>query len=122
MTDGRALAVRLPNWLGDAVLALRAIDALAAARGQGRLVLVARPWAAALFAQRWPGARWLRAPDSGGRWPLQVPALARAGADAIVLMPPSLSARLHAFAALVPRRLGLAGEPGARPPTPPARP
>ena len=112
MTDGRALAVRLPNWLGDAVLALRAIDALAAARGAEHLVLVARPWAAALFAQRWPGARWLEAPASGGRWPLRVPALARAGAGTIVLMAPSLSARLHAFAALVPRRLGLAGEAG----------
>src|SRR5512132_1503123 len=112
MTDERALAVRLPNWLGDAVLALRALDALAAARGADHLVLVARPWAAALFGERWPGARWLEAPASGGRWPVRVPALARAGVGAIVLMAPSLSARLHAFAALVPRRLGLAGEAG----------
>ena len=110
--DGDTLAVRLPNWLGDGVLALRAVDALAALRGPGRLALIGRPWAEALFARRWPGARWLEAPDAGGRWPGRVPALARLGARAIVLFPPSLSARLHAFAAGVPRRYGLGGESG----------
>jgi len=106
------LAVRLPNWLGDAVLALRAVDALAAHAGADRLVLIARPWAGALFGERWPGATWLLAPGGGGRWPLHVPALAAARAEKIVLFPPSLSARLHAFFARVPRRLGLAGESG----------
>ena len=33
------------------------------------------------------------------------------GAAAIVLFPPSQSARLHAFVAGVPRRIGLGGEP-----------
>jgi len=106
------LAVRLPNWLGDAVLALRAVDALAAHAGAERLVLVARPWAETLFGERWPGATWLVAPGSGGRWPFHVSTLARAQVDRIVLFPPSLSARLHAFAARIPRRLGLAGESG----------
>ena len=110
--DGDTLAVRLPNWLGDAVLALRAVDALAAARSPSNLALVARPWARALFAARWPGARWLEAPGAGGRWPSRVPALARLRASAIVLCPPSLSARLHAFAAGIPRRYGLGGEAG----------
>jgi len=109
---GDTLAVRLPNWLGDAVLALRAVDALAAARGAPRLVLLGRPWAHALFAARWPGARWLESPGAGGRWPLRVPELARSRAAAIVLLPPSLSARLHAFAAGIPRRYGLGGEAG----------
>lgn len=112
MTDREALAIRLPNWLGDAVLSLRSIDALAARRGTESLILVARPWARTLLAERWPGARWLEAPGAGGRWPARVPALARARAAAIVLFAPSLSARLHAFAAGVPRRLGLAGEAG----------
>jgi heptosyltransferase-2 len=107
------LAVRLPNWLGDAVLALRAVDSLAAHAGADRLVLIARPWARTLFAARWPGAAWLPAPGPGGRWPGHVPALAAARADTIVLLAPSLSARLHAWTARVPRRLGLAGESGA---------
>ncbi len=109
---GGVLAVRLPNWLGDAVLALRAVDALAARVGADNLLLIARPWAGPLFAARWPGARWLEAPAAGGRWLSRVPALAAMQASTIVLFPPSLSARLHAFAARVPRRLGLAGEAG----------
>ena len=110
MNGGDTLAVRLPNWLGDAVLALRAVDALAARVGPSRLALLARPWAEPLFGARWPGARWLTAPASGGGWPAAVPALAALRASTIVLFPPSQSARLHAFFAGVPRRLGLGGE------------
>ena len=107
-----ALAVRLPNWLGDTILARRAVDSLAARFADRRLVLVARPWASELFAATWPGAEWLEAPTSGGRWLSAVPALRRAGVEMCVVFPPSLSARLHAFAAGVPRRLGLGGEMG----------
>ena len=111
MSAGGTLAVRLPNWLGDAVLALRAVDALAAHAGPARLTLIARPWAEPLFGSRWPGARWLPAPAGRGGWPAHVPALAALGASEIVIFPPSQSARLHAFFAGVPRRLGLGGEP-----------
>jgi heptosyltransferase-2 len=106
------LAVRLPNWLGDAVLAARAVDGLFARFPEHDLVLVARPWAPALFAAHWPAARWHAAPGSGLRWLPAVPSLARLGAGTIVLLPPSLSARLHAACAGIPQRLGLAHEEG----------
>jgi heptosyltransferase-2 len=102
--------VRLPNWLGDAVLALRAIDALFARFPDHEIVLVARPWARALFAAHWPRASWRVAPRSGLGWLPAVPALAGLRARAIVLFPPSLSARLHAAVAGIPQRLGLAHE------------
>jgi len=104
------LVVRLPNWLGDALLAVRAVDALAQRFADHDLVFLARPWGPPLLAERWPAARWLPAPGAGGGWPAAVPSLARLGARAIVLFPPSLSARLHAFAARVPQRVGLAHE------------
>ncbi len=104
------LAVRLPNWLGDAILALRAVDALAARFADHELVLMARPWAPSLLASRWPTARWLAAPAAGGRWLAAVPGLLRLRARTIVVFPPSLSARLHAFASRVPLRVGLAHE------------
>ncbi|MEO6462487.1 MAG: hypothetical protein ABIP29_05375, partial [Candidatus Eisenbacteria bacterium] len=104
------LAVRLPNWLGDAILALRTVDALAERFADHDLVLLARPWARPLLAARWPAARWLPAPSAGGGWPAAVPALMRLRARTIVVLPPSLSARLHAFVARVPQRVGLAHE------------
>ncbi|MGH7724720.1 MAG: glycosyltransferase family 9 protein, partial [Candidatus Eiseniibacteriota bacterium] len=108
-------AVRLPNWLGDVCLAMRAVDALhafAERAGAGPLSIVSRPWARALWSAHWPGAAWLDAPSSGGRWLPAVPSLARAHLNTLVLLPPSLSARLHAFAAGVPVRVGLANESG----------
>jgi heptosyltransferase-2 len=95
VSAGGTLAVRLPNWLGDAVLALRAVDALAAHAGPGRLALIARPWAQPMFGERWPGARWLPAPRGGGGWPAHVPALARLRAEghralpALAIRPPA---------------------------------
>lgn len=109
---GSVLAVRLPNWLGDACLAMRAVDALERRFPEGDLVLIGRPWARALFQTHWPRALWLEAPPSGGRWLPYVPALARVRAATSVLFPPSLSARLHALFAGVPERVGLANEPG----------
>jgi heptosyltransferase-2 len=104
------LAVRAPNWLGDAVLATRALDALVAHAGEGPVVVLGRPWAPALWAERWPTVRFVDAPAPGGRWWRDVGPLRALHADTIVLLPSSLSARLHAYFAGVPRRVGLTGE------------
>lgn len=104
------LAVRAPNWLGDAVLATRALDALVAHAGDAPVVVLGRPWAPALWAERWPRVRFVAAPAAGGGWWRDVGTLRALHAETLVLFPSSLSARLHAFAAGVPRRVGLAGE------------
>jgi heptosyltransferase-2 len=43
------ILVRATNWLGDAVLSLPAIRALRAANPQAEIVVLARPWVAALY-------------------------------------------------------------------------
>jgi heptosyltransferase-2 len=43
------ILVRATNWLGDAVLSLPAIRALRAAHPQAEIVVLARPWVAALY-------------------------------------------------------------------------
>ncbi len=106
------IAVRLPNWLGDLVLAGRAVDALAARFADHDFVLLGRPFAPALAAAHWPQARWLAAPATGLAWLPAVPALAALGARTIITFPPSLSARLHAACACIPERAGLAHEEG----------
>ena len=104
------LAVRLPNWLGDVVLAARAVDALAARFPDHELVLLGRPFAPVLAGAHWPRARWMRAPAPGLAWLPAVPALAALGARAMVIFPPSWSARLHASCAGIAERVGLADE------------
>ena len=89
------LIVRLPNWLGDTVMAVPAVRALREARADARLVLVG-PWATLLagqgladvlvpYARSWTSrlAKWdeLRA----------------LGAAAIVLLPNSFEAALAAW-------------------------
>jgi len=104
--------VRAPNWLGDAVLATRAVDALVAREGGAPVAVLGRPWVTDLWGARWPGVAFHPAPEAGGGWWRAVSALRALRAREIVLLPPSLSARLHAAAALVPRRIGLTGEAG----------
>ncbi|HMB35447.1 MAG TPA: lipopolysaccharide heptosyltransferase II, partial [Methylomirabilota bacterium] len=64
--DGHVVVVRLPNWLGDTVMALPALAALRAARPDA-LVTVIGPWAPLLTGQavadvhlRYPRAGHLR--------------------------------------------------------------
>lgn len=106
------LAVRLPNWLGDVLLAARAVDALATRFPAHELVILGRPFAPVLARAHWPDARWLPAPGAGLGWLPAVPSLAALRAGAMVIFPPSWSARLHAACAGIPERVGLADEEG----------
>jgi heptosyltransferase-2 len=99
------LIVRLPNWLGDTVMAVPALRSLRAARPEARMVLVG-PWATLLagqaladvlvpYARSWTArlARWdeLRA----------------LGAATVVLLPNSFEAAVAAWYWKAPRRIGL---------------
>jgi lipopolysaccharide heptosyltransferase II len=98
------LIVRLPNWLGDTVMAVPALRALRAARADARVALVG-PWATVLagqgladvlvpYARSWPArlARW----D-------EVRAL---GAATAVLLPNSFESALAAWYWRARRRVG----------------
>ena len=100
----KKLAVRLPNWLGDTVMAVPALHALRATWPDAA-VLAAGPWAPVLGGQgladvlltypRAPGAR-LRAAD----------AVARFGPELMVVLPNSLEAALAAWYSGARRRIG----------------
>jgi heptosyltransferase II len=98
------LIVRLPNWLGDTVMAVPALRALRAGRADARLALVG-PWATLLagqglaevlvpYGRSW-GARL-------ARWD-EVRAL---GASGIIVLPNSFESALAARYWRAPRRIG----------------
>ncbi|HTO13309.1 MAG TPA: glycosyltransferase family 9 protein [Candidatus Binatia bacterium] len=100
------IAVRLPNWLGDTVMAVPALSALRGAWPDAE-VLAAGPWAPLLAGQglaevllayprSWSGR--LRAADS----------LARFGPGVAILLPSSLEAALAAWYSGARRRIGFA--------------
>jgi heptosyltransferase II len=98
------LIVRLPNWLGDTVMAVPALRALRQAHAGSRMVLVG-PWATLLADQGLadvlvPYARGWSA--RLGKWDT-VRAL---GAAAVILLPNSLESALAAWYWRAPRRVG----------------
>jgi heptosyltransferase-2 len=101
------VAVRLPNWLGDTVMAVPALAAARAAWPEAR-VLAAGPWAALLAGQgladvlvdyprAWSGR--LRAADT----------VAKFAPDLAILLPNSLESVLAAWYWGARRRVGFAG-------------
>jgi heptosyltransferase-2 len=98
------LIVRLPNWLGDTIMAVPALRSLREARPDARLALVG-PWATLLAGQGLadvlvPYARSWTARLA--RWD-EVRAL---GAAAVLLLPNSFEAALAAWYWKAPRRIG----------------
>jgi len=96
--DAPALA-RLPNWLGEAVMALPAVEALEQhLRAEGSLSLVLPRAFAPLFSAHLPTARLL-APEDDWR-----------GHDTAFLFTNSFRSAWHALRARIPRRVGQARE------------
>jgi heptosyltransferase-2 len=106
----RRLAVVAPQWLGDAVMSLAAVDRAAAAGWE--VVVVASPYTARVY---WgvAGVVEIQADPGPGRL-ARVRARARAlrayRADAAVVLPPSFSSALPAWLARVPVRAGFASD------------
>ncbi len=104
--------VRLPNWIGDAIMATPTLRALRAGFAQAEIVAAGRAGLLPLFA----GAAWLdRAialpEERGALAPLRAGRLLRAeGFDLAVVLPNSWSSALAALAAGIPRRAGYAAQ------------
>src|SRR5688572_7849722 len=113
VADVRRLLVLAPNWLGDAVMALPAIDDLRRHHSGCRLIVAARrsvaqlfalvPWADEVVELEWTGA--------ASDWRAMMRDIRRLRAiraDAALLLPNSFASAWLARAARVPQRWGYA--------------
>jgi heptosyltransferase-2 len=99
-----ALAIRLPNWLGDTVMAEPALRALRRANPQAR-VLLAGPWAAVLAGQGLADTLVTYPRPWAGRL-AAADVVRRFAPDTAVLLPNSLEAALAAWYWGARRRVG----------------
>jgi len=112
MTDAPRVIVFSPNWLGDAVMALPAIDDLRRHLA-ARIVVAARrsvaslftlvPWVDEVVELEWRGG----IADVGGMT-RDIRRVRSLGAQTALLLPNSFASALLAFAARVPQRWGYA--------------
>ena len=111
--DARKVLVRAPNWVGDAVLSLPALDAVRARFPKAELAVLARPSLANLYARRGDVQRVFvfdhRGKHHGVAGLLRLAAeLRRERFDLAVLFQNAFQAALLAFLAGIPRRVGYA--------------
>ena len=102
----RRLLIRAPNWLGDAVMALPAMEAVRRAFGDAHVAVAAIPSIAPLFAEETSAG-----PDSVLTLPdpaAEVQALRAGRFDAILLLPNSFRSAWLARRASIPERWGYA--------------
>jgi heptosyltransferase-2 len=100
------IAVRLPNWLGDTVMAVPALSALRGAWPDAE-VLAAGPWATLLAGQGLADVL-LDYPRSWSARLRAADGLARFGPDLAILLPNSFEAALAAWYSGARRRIGFA--------------
>ena len=111
LPDSGDIAVRVPNWVGDAVMAGPTLRALSGLATPDRLVLVAHRRVAGLFRNSDIARVTLVLGSS--RWPSFVAAVARLRRRRCglgVAMPDSFSSALLMWMAGVPRRVGFRSE------------
>ena len=103
------LAIFLPNWIGDVVMATPAVRALRQHFASARVIAVCRPYVVGVVE----GAPWFddfvfldRQGPWSHRWPSVAWKLRRAGIDLAVLFPNSFRSGLAAWAGGCRRRIG----------------
>ena len=107
------IMVRAPNWIGDAVMSLPALEALRRRYPSAEIVLVAKPWVSELFRGH-PAANRLTVYDAegehqgaGGFWKLGG-SLRAERFDAAILFQNAFHAALMAWLAGIRARIGYA--------------
>ena len=95
VTDVQHLVVRLPNWLGDTVMALPVLRALRSGLDGRRITLVG-PWAPLLIGQGVADGR-VAYPRGPRKRLAAARGLRRLGGDAVLLLPNSIESALAAW-------------------------
>jgi len=107
------LIIRVPNWVGDAVMALPAVDAARACTGVDIVAIMTRSVTAPLFRGRFGVDRVVVIDDKGPRLgdPWRAARLIRGDRFSLgVTLAPSFSSALIFRLAQIPRRIGYAGD------------
>lgn len=113
VADWQRIMVRAPNWVGDAVMCLPALEALRARFPRAEIVLVSKPWVSEIFWHHPAVNRQIiYKPDSEhrgflGLWKL-IQELQAERFDAAILLPNAFHAAWMARWAHIPVRVGYA--------------
>ncbi|HYM80127.1 MAG TPA: lipopolysaccharide heptosyltransferase II [Candidatus Limnocylindria bacterium] len=115
MTDARRLLIRLPNWLGDALMARPLLHALRASLPAAEIRAVGRPLGRVLERERlWDHWTPLQHLDDARKRVLDEDARKRAPCnnrfDAALILPPSFSSAWRLPRRRIPRRIGFAAD------------
>jgi len=104
------ILIRVPNWVGDAVLAIPAIKAVRERFPRAEITLMVRPWVAGLFtAAPFVDKIWSEEkPGSVADWSRIARQIRGRSFDLALLLPNSFESALMMFLAGVPRRVGYA--------------
>ena len=106
--DGK-IAVFSPNWLGDCVMSMPAVEALRRKLGRPHIVAVVRPWLADLWRMCEAVEEVVAADTSGFGFLGAALAVRRVNASAAVIFPNSFRSAFIAYLAGIPMRVGAKG-------------
>jgi heptosyltransferase-2 len=111
ITNARKILVRVPNWVGDAVMSMPALEVVRARFGEAELTVLARPHVADLYTRRVDVNRVIVFQHRGKHQGLGgllrlADGLRREHFDLAVLFQNAFQAALIAFLAGIPRRVG----------------
>ncbi|MGO9272524.1 MAG: lipopolysaccharide heptosyltransferase II [Terriglobia bacterium] len=113
LANPKKILVRVPNWIGDAVMSLPALEALRAQYPSAEITLVAKPWVSELYNHHFAVDRQIvydaageHSGPSGFR--KLVGAIRDEGFDAAILFQNALQAAWMAWHARIPQRIGYA--------------
>lgn len=117
--EAQKIMVRAPNWIGDAVMALPALEALRARFGDAEIVVVSKPWVSELYEHHPALNRQIVYDREGshrgpaGFWGL-VQNLRQERFDAAILFQNAFHAAWMAWCARIPVRVGYARDGRSR--------
>ncbi|MEK6539033.1 MAG: glycosyltransferase family 9 protein, partial [Deltaproteobacteria bacterium] len=107
------ILVRVPNWIGDAVLCLPALKVLKTACPQAAITVLAKPWVGPIFFNN-PSVKQVIDYDISrrhrgifGKWKL-IKDIRKYGFDSAVLFQNAFEAAMIVFMAGIPVRIGYA--------------